>query len=265
MNFWRKFLEFRESQDEPKPFLDHLEDLRRMLIKMVAVFVVMILACFSFRTSLAHLLQRPLMAVDPVRAANLQSLGVADSMTVSFQMSFYAGLVLSFPFLILFLGEFILPALTPREKQLAFPAGLFCTLLFLAGAAFAYLVVLPDALAFFFRDARSMNWQPTWTVREYYTFVTQFVIAFGLAFELPLAVLLAVKLGWVDVPFLRKTRAFALVIILVLAAVIAPTPDLLTFFLMAGPMYALYEICIWVATFVKKKPSKNLPPGGTSQ
>ncbi|PWU07397.1 MAG: hypothetical protein C5B47_06300 [Verrucomicrobia bacterium] len=174
-------------------------------------------------------------------------------MTVSFQISFYAGLVLSFPFLILFLGEFILPALTPREKKFLFPAGTFCTLLFLFGVAFAYFIVLPDALTFFFRDARSMNWQPTWTVREYYTFVIQFVIAFGLAFELPLAVLLIVKLGWVNVAFLRKTRTFALIIILVLAAVIAPTPDLLTFFLMAAPMYALYEICIWIAAFVEKK------------
>lgn len=258
MQFWRKHLEFRGSKDEPKPFLDHLEDLRRMLIKMVVVLVVMILLCFAFRSQLSGLLQRPLMTIDPVHAANLQSLGVADSMTVSFQMSFYAGLVLAFPFLILFLGEFILPALTPRERQLLFPAGTFCTLLFLSGAAFAYFVVLPDALAFFFRDARSMNWQPTWTVREYYTFVTQFVIAFGLAFELPLAVLLIVKLGWVDVAFLRKTRAFALIIILVLAAIIAPTPDLLTFFLMAGPMYMLYEMCIWMAGFVGKKSRRSL-------
>lgn len=258
MNFWRKLLEFRESGDEPKPFLDHLEDLRRMLIKMVVVLMVMIGVAFAFRSHLASLLQHPLLVVDPVHAAHLQSLGVADSMTVSFQMSFYAGLLLSFPLLLLFLGEFILPALTSREKQLLLPTGMFCTLLFLGGAAFAYFVVLPDTLAFFFRDARSMNWQPTWTVREYYTFVTQFIIAFGLAFELPLAVLLIVKLGWVNVKFLRKTRAFALVIILVLAAVIAPTPDLVTFFFMAGPMLALYEMCIWMAAFVEKKSTKSL-------
>lgn len=257
MKWLRKLLEFREGQDEPKPFLDHLEDLRRMLIRMAAVLIVMVLVCFGFRSHLAAILQRPLIAIDPARAANLQSLGVADSMTVSFQMAFYAGLVLSFPFLILFLGEFILPALTPREKRLVLPAGTFCTLLFLSGAAFAYFIVLPDALGFFFRDARSMNWQPTWTVREYYTFVTQFVIAFGLAFELPLAVLLIVQLGWVSVAFLKKTRAFALIIILVLAAVIAPTPDLVTFFLMAGPMYALYEACIWIAAFVEGKARKK--------
>ncbi len=262
MKFLRKLLEFRENQDQPKPFLDHLEDLRRMLIKMAVVLVLMVLLCFAFRTGLANLLQRPLMALDSARIAHLQSLGVADSMTVSFQMSFYAGLVLAFPLLILFLGEFIVPALTPREKRLLFPAGAFCTLLFLTGAAFAYFVVLPDALAFFFRDARSMNWQPTWTVREYYTFVTQFIIAFGLAFELPLAVLLIVKLGWVSVAFLRKTRAFALIVILVLAAIIAPTPDLFTFFLMAGPMYALYEICIWIAAFVERKSTKDVSRHG---
>ncbi|PWU07070.1 MAG: hypothetical protein C5B47_06700, partial [Verrucomicrobia bacterium] len=75
MKLWRKLLEFRESQDQPKPFLDHLEDLRRMLIKMVAVLIAMVVLSFAFRTQLASILQRPLVAIDPLRAANLQSLG----------------------------------------------------------------------------------------------------------------------------------------------------------------------------------------------
>src|SRR5437868_6993418 len=129
MSFWHKFLGCTQSQDEPKPFLDHVEDLRRMLIKMAATLITMTLTCFAFRTDLARLLQLPLVAVDPYQAAHLQSLGVADSMVISCQISFYTGLMLSLPFLIFFLGEFILPALTQREKQLLLPTGVFCTLL----------------------------------------------------------------------------------------------------------------------------------------
>jgi sec-independent protein translocase protein TatC len=173
-------------------------------------------------------------------------------MVISCQISFYTGLTLSLPFLIFFLGEFILPALTQREKQLLLPTSVFCTLLFLAGTALAYFVLLPAALAFFSLDARSMQWRPTWTVREYYTFATQFIIAFGLAFELPLGTFLAVRLGLLDVDSLKRKRAFTLVIILVLAAIITPTSDLFTLFLMAIPMYGLYEICIWMAPLVRR-------------
>jgi len=253
MSFWYKFCGHLQSQDEPKPFLDHVEDLRRMLIKMAVTLTAMILACFVFRTDLARLLQLPLVVIDPYQATHLQSLGVADSMVVSCQISFYTGLALSLPFLIFFLGEFILPALTQRERQLLLPTGILCILLFLAGTAFAYFVLLPAALAFFSTDARSMQWHPTWTVREYYAFATQFIIAFGLAFELPLGTFLAIRLGLLNVASLKKKRAFALVIILVLAAIITPTSDSFTLLLVATPMYGLYEICIWMAPLVRKR------------
>jgi sec-independent protein translocase protein TatC len=125
--------------------------------------------------------------------------------------------------------------------------------LFLGGVAFSYLVVLPQTLQFFFNDARAMHWQPTWTVREYYSFTTQFVIGFGLAFELPLAVLLLVKLGIVDYALLRRTRAFALVLIFIFAAVITPTSDIITLVLMGAPMYLLYEICIAISWFLERR------------
>jgi sec-independent protein translocase protein TatC len=134
-----------------------------------------------------------------------------------------------------------------------FPAALLGAGLFLSGAAFSYFVVLPQTLEFFFKDAQSMNWQPTWTVREYYSFTTQFVISFGLAFELPLAVLLLVKLEIVDYDLLKRTRTFAVVIIFILAAVITPTSDIMTLLLMGGPMYFLYEMCIGIAWLMQDR------------
>ena len=240
-------------EDEPKPFLDHLEDLRMMIVKMVATLGAAMLVAFFFRTQLADLLQRPLIAVDPSRLNNLQSLGVADSMTISFGLSFYAGIVLAFPLLLVFLAQFVVPALTKVERKLLFPAAFAGLGLFLTGVLFAYFVVLPGALDFFFKDAKAMNWQPTWTVREYYSFATQFVVAFGVAFEMPIAILVLVKLGFVDVPMLQRTRAFAVVIILIFSAVITPTQAILTLLMMAGPMYVLYEICILLARFFPRR------------
>jgi len=250
---WQRFFDFREMRDDPKPFLAHLEDLRGTLVKIALTLGAGMALCFLFRTELAAIIQRPLIAVDPSRAANLQSLGVADSFTISLELAFYGGLVVSFPFILFFLAQFVFPALTPTEKKALIPASMIGFGLFLAGVIFAYLVVLPQTLEFFFQDAKSMSWQPTWTVREYYSFTTQFVIGFGLAFELPVAVLLLVKLGIVDYEVLAKTRAFALVIIFIVAAVITPTSDFLTLALMGGPMYVLYEICIGIAWFMKRR------------
>jgi sec-independent protein translocase protein TatC len=248
-----KFFAFRNRGDEVKPFLSHIEDLRFTIVKMAGALLVGMILAFAFRTDLASAIQRPLVALDPERAANLQSLGVADSFTISLELAFYGGIIISFPLIVLFLAEFILPALTAKEKAMILPSALLGSGLFLLGAAFAYFIVLPQALAFFFNDARAMNWQPTWTVREYYSFTTQFILSFGLAFELPLAVLLLVKLGIVDHSHLRRTRAFAVVLIFVFAAVITPTSDIFTLLLMGGPMYLLYEICIGIAWLMRDK------------
>ena len=246
----KSFFDFRETRDEAKPFLAHLEDLRATLIKIAIALAVTMTLCFMFRSELAAVIQRPLIDVDPARAANLQSLGVADSFTISLELSLYGGLILAFPFILLFLAEFVLPALNAAEKRILYPVALVGFGLFLTGVGFCYFVVLPQTLEFFFKDAQQMHWQPTWTVREYYSFTTQFVIGFGLAFELPLVVLVLVKLGIVDYDLLKRTRAYAVVVIFFIAAVITPTTDLLTLVLMGGPMYVLYEICILISWFM---------------
>jgi sec-independent protein translocase protein TatC len=254
-----KLFKFREGNDSEatKPFLEHLEDLRWMLIKMaVALFSAMVLA-FCFRVPLVHVVQKPLLAVDPELLKRLISLGVADSITISFQLAFYAGIVLAFPFLVYFAAEFVLPALTPQEKKAMLPAVAIGFLLFLGGVLASYYLVLPSTLAFFFRDAKSLDWSPSWTVRDYFSFVTQFCVGFGLAFELPVVVLLLVRLGILSASLLSRTRAYAFLLIFVAAAVITPTPDALTMALMGAPMYLLYEICIVVAWFIERKRRKQ--------
>jgi sec-independent protein translocase protein TatC len=249
---WRRFFDFRELQDEPKPFLEHIEDLLRMLIKMLVVLAVMMAGAFAFQKQIVEVIERPLLAFDPERTS-LTNFGVADPLTIAIELSFYAGLVMAFPFLVLFLAEFILPALTPKERRMLYPAAAVSFGMFLVGVFFAYYCVLPPTLDYFFNYSKALNWRPLWSVREYFSFTTQFVISFGLAFELPLAVLLLVKLEILSYETLQKTRAFAVIVILFLAAIITPTTDMLTLILMAGPMYLLYEGCILIAWLLEKK------------
>lgn len=249
----QKFLKFRDERDTPKPFLDHVEDLRGMAVRMAVVLGLCMLAAFVLRSQIAAFVQAPLLAVDPSRVDNLQSLGVADSMTISLKLSFYAGLVLSFPILLYFLAEFIFPALTSKERRVVMLAAAVGFALFLAGASFAFFAVLPAALEFFFQDAQAMQWRPTWTVGEYYSFATQFTLAFGLAFELPVVVLALVKVGLLEHEQMKVTRPYAIVVIFLLAAVITPTTDIFTLLLMAGPMLLLYEACIWIARWMENR------------
>lgn len=253
----RNFFKFREipESETAKPFLDHLEDLRWTVVKMAITLFAAMIICFAFRSTLTAIMQGPLSEVDE-KVRTLQSLGITDSFTISFNLAFYAGIVLSFPILLYFVAEFVLPALTAVEKKLLLPAIGISFALFLVGVLACYYWLLPKAIAFFLRDAQAMGWMPAWTVREYYSFVTRFTIGFGLAFELPVVVLALVRFGLVTFEFMRRTRPYAVVLIFLLAAIITPTPDLLTLIAMGLPMYLLYETCIWIAWLMERKARK---------
>lgn len=256
MAIFDRILKLREENDTPKPFLQHLEELRNMFIKMAVTLIACMMGSLYFRKTLVTLVQEPLKKVDPTLVGRLQTLGVADSMTISFQLAFYAGIIISFPFLLFYLAQFVIPALTRKEKKYVFPGIAIGFGLFLTGVSLCYFFILPQTLAFFFKDAQSLDWTPTWTVREYFSFVTHMTIAFGLTFELPVVVLGLVGMGIISYDFMARTRPYAVILLLVLAAIIAPTPDVLTFLSMGTPMCLLYESCIWLAWIIDRKRKK---------
>ncbi|MGH8048072.1 MAG: twin-arginine translocase subunit TatC [Chthoniobacterales bacterium] len=257
MGLTDRLFKFREMSDEAKPFLAHIEDLRMMIIKMTIALGLAMILSFCFRVQLFAIIQHPLMQVDPSQFTSPRNLGPADPLSIPLEMSFYAGIVISFPFLLYFLGQFVLPALTVNERRHIWPAATIGFGLFLAGVLFAYFVVLPQALAFFYNESKKLGWDPTWAVREYFSFASQFVIAFGLAFELPVVVLLLVKLGVVEVHMLRRLRPQALVAVMIFAAVLTPTTDMVTMLLMGGPMYLLYELCIIIAAIMQRREKRG--------
>ena len=204
------------------------------------------------------MMQHPLRLVDATSADKLQILSPIDGFIITFEISFYAGLVVTFPILLYFVAQFVIPALTFNERKIIIPAIGSAFALFIVGVLFCYFFILPKTLGFFISYAHEMNWQTMWHVREYFGFVTQITLAFGICFELPIVVLALVYFRVLTCGFLRRTRPFAIVIILLLAAVIAPTPDPVTFLSLGLPMCLLYEGCIWLGWLLERARLKAL-------
>ena len=256
----QKLFSVREKKDTEmvKPFLDHLEDLRWMLVKMAGTLGLFMVGSFFFRFNLMHAVMLPLHAINDPSALTLRNLHPADSVNTSISLAFYAGIVLSLPFHLYFLAGFVLPALSQKEKSYLFPAIAFSTALFLMGAYFCFGFVLPSTLKWLWYDAKHMGFDPTWTVSDYVSFATQFVLIFGLSFELPVLVFLLVQIGLLNVATLRKTRLYAYAGIFVLAAFVAPSPDPMTMMVVAGPMIVLYEGSILLARWLDHRQQRNL-------
>src|ERR1700741_2444174 len=253
----RDIFRFRDppESETSKPFLEHLEDLRWTIVKMALTLGVAMIGCFAFRSTLVRVLQAPLRGLGS-QVGTLKALGITDSITISFHLAFYAGIVISFPLLLYFLGEFVLPALTAVEKRFLFPAIGVSFALFLLGVLVCYFWLLPKTILFFFHDTESLGWAPAWTVQQYYSFVTRFTLGFGLAFELPVVVLALVRFGLITSRFMARTRPYAIVLIFILATIITPTPDILTLVALGLPMCLLYESCIWIAWVMERRRSK---------
>lgn len=187
----------------------------------------------------------------------MSALKPTETFMLSMKLAFFAGIILAFPLLLMFILQFVLPGLHQNERKLLWPGLTIGFGLFLAGVVFSYFIVLPKALEFFYDYSLTLGVSNEWRIGEYISFATQFTLLFGLAYELPVVVMIIVKLGLLSYSTMKSTRRYAIVAIVVLAAVLTPTPDPLTQFLMAAPMYLLYEICIWLAWASERKAKKQ--------
>lgn len=244
---------------EEKPFLEHLEDLRRAIIKALLVFGGAFVLCIplTVRGFTIGLLKRPLLLAlmraqrDTISGSLLPTLSPAGGFAVAMKVSLGCALVLSFPVLLYLAGDFLLPALTKKERRYFSPALVAGAVLFYAGMALCYFVTMPWALQFFWKFNDVMGIENLWTINEYVKFTTRLLIAFGVVFEMPLVILFLVKIGVVDHGVLRRNRRYAIVIAFVVAAVLTP-PDIVTQLIMAVPLVLLYELCVWGARMMEK-------------
>jgi sec-independent protein translocase protein TatC len=241
----------RES-DPPKPFLQHLSDLRRALIGALASLLAGVLAAVPLAPRVFRLLQRPLAQVTGSADPFLRTLEVSGGITLAMRLVFWTGLLLSLPAILFFVGTFIAPGLTRRERgligwTLGAAAGLF-----ILGAYAGYRFSLPLALSVMLRINEWMGIRTEWIVSSYVVFALQLIAAFGLSFEFPVVVVLLGRLRILHAAQLRAHRRGAIVGILILAAVLTP-PDVVSQLLMAVPMLALFEISIWLVAASEKK------------
>ncbi|MFT5468492.1 MAG: sec-independent protein translocase protein TatC [Verrucomicrobiales bacterium] len=174
-----------------------------------------------------------------------------EALVLTLKLAFFVGLVLAFPLLMYFVAQFVLPGLKQNEKKVIFPALGLAFLLFLIGASFAFRVGLPMALNFLAEYTVERGIDPGWRIGYYIRFVTQVCLVFGLAFELPVVVLVFVKLGLLTYRTMRDSRAYAIVTLMIISAIFTP-PDPMTLILLSIPLVMLYEICIWIAWLMER-------------
>jgi sec-independent protein translocase protein TatC len=239
-------MEIPGMKDSEKPFLDHLEDLRGLILKCAGAIGLGAALGIGGIGTVMEILRRPLTLAQGesgvTAPSTLLALQVTDPMTVTLQIGLGAGILLSLPAVLYFIGEYLLPALEARERRLLLPAFLAGAFLFLAGAVFCYFVVLPRALAFFQGFNRWLGLETSWTMASYTDFVLQMLVGFGLSFELPLVMILLARLGLLQRAEVAEHRRHAVVVLMVLAACVTPTSDPFNLALMFVPLYGLFEL-----------------------
>lgn len=183
----------------------------------------------------------------------LQSLGLADQFTSQMWISFLGGLILGAPYVLWELWRFIKPALHDREKNASTGFIISATFLFILGVLFSYFIIVPLTVNFLGNYQISSRVENNFTMDSYISTVTTLTLATGLVFELPVLVYFLTRFGLITPQFMQKYRKHAVVVILVVAAVITPSPDITSQLLVAFPLYLLYEASIFVSRFVVKQ------------
>jgi sec-independent protein translocase protein TatC len=238
--------------DEKIPFTAHLEELRkRLIICFIAIGTGFVLS-YGFKEKLFKILTRPLVSVMQT-GDKIIFTGLPEAFFTYLKVAFLTGIILATPVIIYQFWMFVAPGLYAKEKRLFVPIVFLSTVFFVGGALFGYFIVFPFGFKFFLGFATETI-QPLPSMREYLSFTSKLLLAFGLVFELPLAITFLAKLGLVSVDFLKKNRKYAILLFFIFAAILTP-PDVVTQVMMALPLMVLYEISIIGAKVFGKKKS----------
>lgn len=238
------------TERERMSVIEHLDELRRRIVVSVLAIAVGMVAAFLFKDWVFGLIKRPLLRVDP--NATLVTFSPTEPFMTVLKVSIYAGLLVALPIVLWQVWAFIMPALYENEKKAVLPYVLFTTGLFVSGVLFAYYVVLPVGLRFLVGYGGDIFDQQL-RASEYIGFVTLFLLAFGVVFEMPAVMVMLAASGVVDHHRMRKTRKYAIIGIAAVAMVLTPSQDPVSMLLMMGPLAVLYEIGILLARSVDRR------------
>jgi len=225
---------------ETMSMMGHLEEFRNRLVKALLAVGVGSLIAFFFNEELLSLLSEPYEIAVP--GGTLNYFAVTEAFSVVMRVSLFGGVILASPVVLYQIWRFAAPALTPREKKWAYPITAVFVFLFIFGVVLGY-TALERGLSFLLEFGGD-SLTPLIGADRYLKFATRFILAFGIAFEFPIFLFVAAAMGVITSKKLRENRRWALLIILVAAALITPSGDPMTLMLMSVPLYVLYELTI---------------------
>lgn len=234
---------------EPDSFMSHLVELRDRLLRCVIALVLVFIGLFPWARDLYSMLAKPLLASLPV-GGQLIATEVTAPFFVPIKVTMMAALVIALPYLLYQIWAFVAPGLYANEKKLVMPLIITSTVLFLCGMAFAYFLVFPVVFHFIISVAPEGVAVMT-DIGKYLDFVLTLFVAFGVTFEVPVAVVILVRMGMVSVAKLREIRPYVIVGAFVIGAIFTP-PDVVSQVMLAVPLWVLYELGIFVAQWVGK-------------
>jgi len=241
-----------ETEDQPKPLVAHLTELRDKLLRSLLAILIVFICLFAFANEIYAFVSEPLRAILP-EGATMIATDVASPFLTPFKLTMVAAVFLAIPYVLYQVWSFIAPGMYRHEKRLAIPLLVSSVALFYAGAAFAYYVVFPLIFAFFTSvgptDVTIMT-----DINSYLDFVLKLFFAFGLAFEIPIAVVISVWAGITTPDALVKKRPFIIVGCFVFAMLLTP-PDVISQALLAGPMWMLFEVGVFFGRLIQQRKS----------
>ena len=243
-------------QETQETFLSHLIELRDRLIKCLLAIGVAFIPAFIYSAELYDFLAQPVIAALP-EGSKMIATGVITPFLIPMKIGLFAAFLVMLPVVLYQVWAFVAPGLYAHEKRLVLPLIVSSTLLFFVGMAFCYFFVFGAVFEFINRWApKSISVAPD--IEAYFNFVMGMFLAFGLAFEIPVVVVVLAVTGLVSVEQLREWRGYVIVAIFVVAAVVTP-PDVVSQLALAIPMCLLYEVGIFFAQFVKRKAAAAVP------
>jgi sec-independent protein translocase protein TatC len=260
--FMNDDLNTENSDISAAPLIEHLAELRSRLMKAAVFFILGIIVCFSVASHIFNFLAEPIVDIlkSNGQEPDLIFTGLQQGFMVNIQISLFGGFILAFPFIGFQLWKFVAPGLYKKEKGAFLPFLIASPVLFFIGASFAFYVVMPLAFDFFLgfqqidgvSEASNVGITYLGTINEYLGLSMKFIIAFGICFQLPVLLTLMGKAGLVSSKGLGGVRKYAIVGILLVAAIVTP-PDVLTQIILFIVVYALYELSILMVRLVERK------------